>query len=205
MLQPRLNFVIGGVQKGGTSTLDAIFRHHPRIAMARIKETHFFDDESHNWASPDYAKLHAYLETHDTRLRGEATPITLYWRPAIRRIHDYNPEIKILLLLRNPIARAFSHWQHEYARGREFLPFGAAIRSGRARVAVSSQIEGVNRRFSYVERGVYAEHLLYLAKYLPWNNMHCAIAEDFFQDRSPALRRIAAFLQIDEFHRNIPH
>ena len=53
MRQPKLAFVIAGAQKSGTTTLDAIFRRHPQIQMASVKETHFFDDEERNWKSPD--------------------------------------------------------------------------------------------------------------------------------------------------------
>ena len=57
MSQSKLSFVIGGAQKGGTSTLDAIFRHHPQIQMAGIKETHFFDDETRDWTVADFRAL----------------------------------------------------------------------------------------------------------------------------------------------------
>src|SRR5664279_605597 len=100
-----LSFVIGGVMKGGTCTLDAIFRIHPQIQMASLKETHFFDDDKHDWANPDYRVLDAFYPVDDDRLRGEATPITAYWPPAVRRLHAYNPDIKIILLLRDPVTR----------------------------------------------------------------------------------------------------
>jgi hypothetical protein len=49
MMAVKLDFVIGGAQKAGTSTIDAYLRSHPEIGMARIKETHFFDNETLNW------------------------------------------------------------------------------------------------------------------------------------------------------------
>jgi hypothetical protein len=204
MVQRKLEFVIGGAQKGGTSTLDSIFRMHPQIQMATVKETHFFDDESHNWEAPDYKKLDACFPTNDGRLRGEATPITLYWRPAIRRLHKYNPNIKFILLLRNPIERAFSHWQHEYARGRETLLFKDAIREkGRSRLDAVSETHPLCRYFTYIERGLYARQLSYLMQYFPAHNIHCEISEELFRNQSAVLQRMSTFLGIDPFPEGI--
>lgn len=204
MVESKLNFVIGGAQKAGTGTLDAIFRRHPQIQMASIKETHFFDDETRDWNAPDYSALDAFFQSRDDRLRGEATPITLYWRPAIRRLRDYNPDIKIILILRDPVTRAFSNWQHEYSRRRETLPFSEAIRGGRSRVRAEAVTEGLQRYCAYVERGLYGEQLAYLVEHFPKRNIHCEIFEELFGDRSAGLQRIAKFLGIGDFFGDIP-
>jgi hypothetical protein len=195
----KLDFLIAGAQKGGTCTLDAIFRKHPQIQMARRKETHFFDDESHHWEAPNYDKLDAYFAASDDRLRGEATPITLYWQPAIRRVHQYNPDIKLILLLRNPVERAFSHWRKVYSSGRDALPFSDAIREGRDRVQVQAEVEGLHRYFSYVERGLYGRQLAYLLDYFPRQQIHCEVSEDFFGDQAATLQRLSTFLAIHPF------
>src|SRR5260370_10462157 len=109
MNQRKLAFVIAGAQKSGTTTLDAIFRLHPQIQMATVKETHFFDDEDRDWTSPDYRALDGYFTGCDDRLRGESTPVTLYCRPAIRRFRDYSPDLRLVLILRNPVTPAFSN------------------------------------------------------------------------------------------------
>lgn len=204
MTESKLNFVIGGAQKSGTSTLYHIFRRHPQIQMASIKETHFFDDESRDWECPDYTSLHAYFAEDDGRLRGEATPITLYWRPAIRRLHDYNPDMKFVVLLRNPIVRAFSNWRFEYAAGRETLTFKDAIRVARDRVRQRAEIEDLHRYVSYVDRGLYGQQLSYFLNYFPRRNIHCEIFEEFFHDRWSGMQRISAFLEIAPFAANMP-
>ncbi|MEQ9021346.1 MAG: hypothetical protein RLN82_01130, partial [Pseudomonadales bacterium] len=63
----KVNFVIGGTQKGGTTALDAYFREHPEICMAEVKETHYFDTEQ-NFTSetPDYSKYHNYFSPKKT-------------------------------------------------------------------------------------------------------------------------------------------
>lgn len=205
----KLDFAIAGAQKGGTSTLDTFFRRHPQIQMARGKETHVFDDETADWANPDYTRLDAYFPADDGRLRGEATPITLYWRPAIRRLRDYNPDIKLILLLRDPVARAFSNWRQEFGAGRETLPFARAIREGRERVRREAEVEGLHRYYSYIDRSRYGGQLAYLSAHFPRAQIHCEISEAFFAAPAPTLRRLANFLEIDPFpdalsrvHRN---
>ena len=204
MSQGKLAFVVAGAQKSGTCTLDAILRLHPQIQMASVKETHFFDDEEREWKSSDYSGIDKYFTGRDDRLRGEATPITMYWRPAVRRLHHYNPDLRILIILRNPVVRAFSQWRHEYSQGRETMPFGEAIRGGRCRVRSQGTTEGLHRVFSYVERGLYGDQLCFLSRYFPKTNIHCEIYEEFFDYRSAGLERIANFLGIKPFPAEIP-
>jgi hypothetical protein len=199
----KLAFVIAGAQKSGTTTLDAIFREHPQIQMASVKETHFFDDEHLDWRSPDYGALDAYFARSDDRLRGEATPVTMYWRPAVRRLHEYNPEIRIIVILRDPVTRAYSNWRMEQVVGRETLSFSQAIREGRYRVQRQGTTEGLHRFVAYIERSQYGEQLDYLTSYFPKRNVHCEIFEEFFHDRSAGLDRIANFLNIDPFPADI--
>jgi hypothetical protein len=80
--------------------------------MARRKEVHFFDDESpFENGSPDEVPYHeAFSPTDPAQLLGESTPAYMYWTDALRRIWRYNPAMKLILLLRNPIERAYSHW-----------------------------------------------------------------------------------------------
>ena len=111
MAHEKLGFVIAGAQKAGTTTLDHLLRTHPQVLMASVKETHFFDDETLDWRRPDYAVLDAFYPATPGRLRGEATPITLFWRPALDRLHRYDPDARIVLSLRDPVQRACSHWR----------------------------------------------------------------------------------------------
>ncbi len=204
MARRKLKFVVAGTQKGGTCTLDALLRLHPQIQMATRKETHFFDGDGHNWDAPDYGVLDSFYLADDDRLRGEATPITMYWRPAVLRLHAYNPDIKLILLLRNPATRAFSNWRKEYAACRESLNFHDAIRDGCERVRNNPVPPGLHRVFSYVDRGRYGEQLDFLLRYFPAENIHCEISEEFFGDRSPILARIASFLGADPFPNDTP-
>ncbi len=122
----RVDFVIGGTQKGGTSALDSFLQQHPEICMPETrKELHFFDREADD---TDYKKYHANFKPKPQhRAIGEASPIYMYWETAPYRIWRYNPQMKWILALRNPVERAFSAWNMETKRGKEKLPFAEAI------------------------------------------------------------------------------
>src|SRR5438270_7515149 len=124
----KVDFVIGGTQKGGTSALASFLRQHPQICMPEKKELHFFDDEENFRRRPSYRAYHAHFQPRqDQRRCGEATPIYMYWDPAPVRIWEYNPEMKWIVILRDPAERAFSAWRMEKARERESLAFDEAI------------------------------------------------------------------------------
>lgn len=195
----QLNFLIAGVQKCGTSALDAYLRLHPQIEMARVKETHFFDDESNvDWRSPAYDMLNDYY-TDRTAIRGEATPITFYWTPAHYRILKYNPDIRFILLFRDPVERAWSHWKMAAAAGRDTLSFSDAIRHGRARVLDDGGPAGLSRWLSYVERGYYARQLRELTKLFPTENILLLKQDDLNREPGRVLAQISAFLGISPF------
>lgn len=200
----RLDFVIGGAQKSGTTTLDAILRRHPELQMAKVKETHFFDDESRDWSRPDYAALDAFFDPPDGRLRGEATPATLYWHTAIPRLAAYNPDVNIVLILRNPITRAFAQWRKTYADGNDTMAFADAIRAWPGRVRGAAEARGLHRTWSYVERGFYGAQLAYLREHFQPRQIHVEIHEEFFANRADGLERLSKFLDIAPFPAAIP-
>ena len=72
---PRVNFLIVGAEKGGTTALFDYLGDYPDVALADEKELHFFDDETRNWAAPDYGQYHARFPAPDGRPCAEATPI----------------------------------------------------------------------------------------------------------------------------------
>lgn len=191
---PRLGFLVAGVQKGGTSALFEYLRDLPDVQMPAGKEVHFFDDETLDWAAPDYGPYHA-LFVDDGRLRGEATPIYSYWPNSLERIARYNPAIRIILLFRDPIERAWSHWKMEYAKRKEREPFAWCIREGRARLAQGDpSAPGYHRVFSYVERGFYGRQVDRLFALFPREQCLLLRSEDLSVDPTATISRTAAFL-----------
>ena len=158
IVSKRLSFLVCGAQKSGTTALAAYLRQHPGIHLPETKELHFFDDESQTWPEPDLNKLHHHFKTADAdQLWGEATPISLYWDPAAERIWRYNPAMRLVVILRNPIERAYSHWAMEHRRGNDQLPFALALEQEEARCREALPFQ--HRVFSYVDRGFYSAQL----------------------------------------------
>lgn len=194
MTDGRVDFLVGGVQKGGTTALFHYLDGLPGVQMAPVKEVHFFDDEANvDWSAPDYGRLHAAFPPPDGRKRGEVTPIYLYWPNCLERIARYDPGMKLVFLFRDPIERAWSQWKMEYARGWETEPFAWCIREGRQRVD-SLEAPGFHRIYSYVERGFYADQLELALALFPREQMLLLRSEDLDRRPGETLARICAFI-----------
>lgn len=190
----RLAFLVAGVQKAGTSALHDYLSEVPGLQLPASKELHFFDDEQNvDWASPDYRPLHAAF-VDDGRLWGEATPITLYWPRALERVAAYNPQIRLVLLFRDPVARAYSHWQMEWARGAERMSFPQAIREGRRRMAGAAPVPGFHRVASYVERGFYGRQLARAQRLFGRDRILCLSQDELKRDPDGVVAEACRFL-----------
>lgn len=197
---------MAGAQKCGTTALDAYLRTHPGLQMSSPKELHVFDDETGiDWRSPDYSRLQAGFDgAAGDRLRGESTPVTLYWSPAHDRILRYNADMRFIVMVRDPIARAWSHWRMNIDRGLDTMPFSECIRAGRLRTLEDPSTNGWSRHTSYVERGYYARQLAALARLFPWTNILVLEQSALLADPDRVLDRVAGFLEIAPFARVEP-
>lgn len=166
--------------------------------MAREKELHFFDNDAlFQDADPDYAAYHEAFPDDGDRVFGETTPIYMYWPGVPGRIHTYNPAMQLIVLLRHPVDRAYSHWQMEAARGFDTLPFARAIREEESRLAGAAP--DYRRVWSYVDRGRYLRQLHRLWELFGEEGV--LVLESEFLRRQPdeALARVAEFLGVLPF------
>ena len=148
--------------------------------------------------SRDYALYHSFFNPEgEDRLCGESTPIYIYWKDAARRIWQYNPEIKIIVILRNPIDRAYSHWNMERLREAETLSFGEAIRRERERCRALSSTQ--HRVYSYVDRGYYLKQIKRLRSFFPEDQLLVLRHETLLHEPDELLRNISSFLDIKPF------
>jgi hypothetical protein len=193
----RVDFVVGGTMKGGTSALHTFLDQHPEIRMASGKEAHFFDTDEHfrPGVQPNYDLYHRHFAPlPGTRVLGDATPIYLYWEPAPARVTDYNPRMKWVLLLRQPVERAYSHWNMLRQNGQEPLDFADAVEQESTRRAGRT---GQCRVFSYLDRGHYARQLRRLFAVVPRRQVLVLRSEELRRDHDATLQRIFAFLGVD--------
>jgi hypothetical protein len=192
----RLDFILAGAQKSGTTALHYFLSKHPDITMGDRQEMHFFDNEEIFSRQVDYELLHQHFRPVPTSsIAGECTPIYIYWKPAMERIWKYNPKIKLLIILRNPVDRAFAHWNMQRFKGREPLDFLDAVREekNRAREGAPLQL----RRFSYVDRGFYAEQLERVFKFFSRAQVKIIKFEEFQDKKSETLDAIFRFLGLE--------
>src|SRR5215831_16188521 len=120
------NFLVGGPPKCASTSLNFYLKQHPEIFMSPVKQTKFF--------SLDYEKgIDFYLQTYfsgvaNEKMVGEATPTYFLLPFVVERIKNFNPDMKIILCLRDPVERAFSGWSMRMNNGTEDLPFREAIK-----------------------------------------------------------------------------
>src|SRR2546421_1343616 len=203
----RLDFIVPGAQKSGTTALHYFLRKHSQIALPDRQEMHFFDDEKIFSQQPvDYKLLHRHFRVraglaliNRPLLVGEVTPSYLYWKPAMERIANYNPQIKLVILLRNPIDRAFAHWNMQRFKGREFLDFLDALKEEPRKIAQPLTVEA--RRFAYVDRGFYSEQLDRVFKFFPREQVHILKFENFRDQKQQALDSVFDFLGVKRLRR----
>ena len=208
MSTPRVQFLIGGVQKGGTTALAQFVAQHPQVVLPRGKEAHVFD-------APDFDP-HATVETVDasyaahfmdealptsgaSRLYGDATPIYCFHPTLIQRIARYNPAMRWIVLLRHPVERAVSHYQMERGRGDEHWPMLPAMVLERWRLrghAEDFSHGSPLRHFSYRARGDYARQLATLYAHFPAQQVLVLRNDALAQQPEAVMAQVWAFLQL---------
>jgi hypothetical protein len=197
----RLDFIVPGAQKSGTTALHYFLKKHPQLVLPDRQELHFFDDEE-IFAQPiDYKSLHQqFRKVRRHAMAGEVTPSYLYWKPAIERIHTYNPQIKHVILLRNPIDRAFAHWNMQRFKGREPLDFLEALKEEPRRIAQPLRIE--SRRFAYIDRGFYSAQLERVFRFFPRERVKIVKFEHFRDRKQETLDSVFDFLGVKRLRFN---
>jgi len=201
----RLDFIIAGAQKSGTTALHYFLSKHPGISMGDQQEMHFFDNEEIFAGPIDYELLHQHYRPAGglTNLgqalarqvvAGDCTPIYLYWKPAMERIWKYNPQVKLIIILRNPAERAFAHWNMQRFKGREPLDFLDALKAEKERTEEVAPLQC--RRYSYVDRGFYAEQLERAFKFFPREQLKIIKAEEFWHNNQQTLDSVFRFLGV---------
>lgn len=195
--QKRLDFLGIGVAKAGTTALHDYLALHPQIGMGDVKEVHFFDRSQHflfpNWF---YFRYHKHFNFKSgKKIYGEITPVYLYWNNAAAHIWEYNPKIKLIAILRNPIERAYSHWNMTNKLGTDILPFEESI--ARERERSRRKLPHQHRQYSVIDRGFYSAQIREYRRFFPENQLLFIQYDEFKQKPKETLERVFKFLEVD--------
>lgn len=192
----KVEALIVGTQKGGTTALWSYLAQHERVCTGEVKELHFFDRD--HWdASTDYESYHRNFRNCESLLKMEATPIYMYWRPCMKRIHAYNPRMRLVAILRHPVERAYSHWEMEFSRGSEPLHFSQAVATELAELGATHRRQ--DRVRSYIDRGHYWSQIKRVLEYFPEPQLLLLRNEDLQTDHRNTLHSVNDFLSLPPY------
>ncbi len=203
------DFLVIGAQRSGTTAVHEYLTRHPSIHSPFIKEVHYFD--LHYAKGPDWYRAHFALGMEralsrrllgHAALQGEASPSYLFFPETPQRVQALIPGVKLVALLRDPVARAYSHYHLIVRRWRETLSFEQSIDRELAQLAGreeellrSEAYVSENRvRYSYLARGLYALQLENWLAHCPPGTLRVLRAEDYFADPQGTLDGLFAFL-----------
>ena len=200
------DFLIIGAQKSGTSTLFRILANHPDVKPEYKKEIHFFDRNISK--GPGWYRAHFPSGSKEVGFHTfEATPDYLFHPLAPKLVHAMLPGIKLIVLLRDPVLRAYSHYQMMVRRGIEKDPDFSKrwkedlIQTGTALEKIAQGTGNWNynlQKFGYVHRGYYDDQIGRWLEYFDPEQVLILSSDLMFSETDSTLSRVYSFLGIKE-------
>ncbi len=204
------SFVIVGGQRCGTNSLYEYLVEHPAVGRALPQqEVHFFDTSF--WRGPDWYRGHfptrLWMRATEARaghpaMTGESSPYYMFHPLAPQRIAATLPDVRLIVLLRNPVERAYSQFHHERSNGNEALGFEEALDREPERLA--GEVERIlgdprynsfsHQHHSYLARGHYADQLETLYASFPQERISIVISERLFSEPDRVESEVLDFL-----------
>lgn len=177
----------------GSTTLWEMLRVQPDVFLPDQKELHYFDNKDGLWDRGLPAYLEYFRGAKSGQVCGEITPEYLSVDYCTPRMHALVPDARLLVVLRDPVPRAWSHYRMSVGWGAESLPFGKAIRMEDERLDKAGRgPEGIeaNVAYSYLERGRYIEHLQRIESAFGREQILVLLLGEFRSDRPGVMRRV---------------
>lgn len=202
--RPLPDFLILGAQKAGTTALYAYLRRHPDVTGPLWKEVSFFDRHWPRGESWYRGNFPLGFRTGDAAV-GEASPSYLFHPLAPERARALVPAARLIALLRNPVDRAFSHYQHEVALGREPLSFDEALDREDERMKDELDRMLADPRYfshawwnhTYRARGEYAEQLERWFAAFPREQLLVVPTDELRDAPDDTYRRVLEFVGVE--------
>jgi hypothetical protein len=197
-----------GAAKAGTTSVYNYLKEHPQVFMSAVKEPKYFalegmkldyggpgdSDEMHRHSITDLGQYEALFESANGETAiGEASTLYLYSDVAAERMYAYNPDLKIVAFLRNPIERAYSNFTYMVRRGREPLrDFEAALEAEPQRIA-HNWMPG----WHYTARGFYSAQVARFLSRFKADQCRIYLYDDLQRDTAAVMRDLYGFLGVD--------
>jgi hypothetical protein len=197
------DFLIFGAQRSGTTNLYDLLVRHPSVNAASHKEIHFFDlhyRRGERWYRGNFPSQRSD-STGGVLVCGEATPTYIAYEAVPVRVRELVPEVKLIVLLREPVARSVSHYHHFRRLGNEQRSFEEAIAweygyltSGGPPLLLDSPERGSDPL--YLSLSAYAPQLERWFATFPREQIFIAAAEELFENRDALLADLGRFLEL---------
>ena len=212
-LRLRPTFLVLGAQKSGTTSLHRYLAEHPAVLRASPKEVRYFSrvyDRGDNWYRAQFPlrarRFSRRMQVGVWPAVGEASPQYLFHPFAPARVHAFDPHMKLIAVLRDPVDRAYSQYQMQLRWGFESGSFEEAL--DREEAELDAELAKFQddppvystlvNRISYVARGRYAEQLERWLELFPREQLLVFLSDDLSEDPERAMSRVARFLEIPE-------
>lgn len=203
----KVNFFCVGAQKSGTTLLHDILKQHSDIYLPEEKEANFFDVNEYYCKGTDYYLKTYYNNYAGEKIIGNINPnLQVELRSIDRVVESFGNDIKVVVLLRNPVSRAYSHYLMSRKRGYENLEFLDALELERERISnpklhkdyASLELGHFEKNhFGYVTRSLYAPLLAYLFDKLGRERVKVYIFEEFIRNKDTTIKDILRFLEVE--------
>jgi hypothetical protein len=212
-LRLRPTFLVLGAQKAGTTALHRYLQMHEAVLCARMKEVDYFD---HSYVLGDswylthfplfWARLSVRRKAGIEAVVGELSPDYLLYPRVPERVHRFDPSMRLVVLLRDPVERAYSHYEHERRRCREPLSFEEALEQEDERLAPEFErmlsepdySSVIYRRYSYLARGRYWEQLERWFAIFPREQLLVLESGSLRVDTRARMSEVSSFLGVPE-------
>ena len=194
------NFMCLGAAKSGTTTLYDILRQHPDIYIPAFKEPHFFDIPENYKNGIEWYKRN-YFRNANKKIIADFTPSYFFEKEAPKRIFkNLGRDMKFLVVFRNPVDRAYSHYLHSKRDDHESENFAKSLELEVSRLKKhDNQSDYLSYlRHSYVHQGLYAQMIDRYLQYFSLDNfLFIHFEDELLQERELTINRILEFLEID--------
>lgn len=182
------NFIVIGTMKGGTSSMYYYLQQHTQVSMAYKGEVHFFDNNFHKgvrW----YRSFFPLKYKAKIQAIGEVTPGYIFKDCVLERVKALVPEARFIILLRNPVDRAYSHFQQRERRQLSGLTFEEFITPALSGTAKSDELSS-----NMLRRGLYGQQIIRWFKHFDRSQFLLIESEEFFADPNTIMKQVHKFL-----------